>query len=79
MGLCGSVVGSETTLQAGRSRVGVPMRSANFLSLPNPSSRTIALGFTQPLTGMSTRNLRGSKAWSALKADNIAAMCEPTV
>jgi hypothetical protein len=28
-----------------------------FLNLPNPSSRTMALGLTQPLTEMSTRNL----------------------
>jgi hypothetical protein len=26
-----------------------------FCNLPNPSSCTMALGFTQPLTGMSTR------------------------
>jgi hypothetical protein len=29
------------------------------LPLPNPSSRTIALGSTEPLTEMSTRNLPG--------------------
>jgi hypothetical protein len=28
-------------------------------STPNPSSRTMALGSTQPLTEMSTRNLPG--------------------
>jgi hypothetical protein len=28
-----------------------------FFNLPNPSSRTMALGSTQPLTEMSTRNL----------------------
>jgi hypothetical protein len=39
-----------------------------FFNLPNPSSRTIALGFTQPLTEMRTRNLLGGKAWPALKA-----------
>jgi hypothetical protein len=32
---------------------------AGFFDLPNPSSRTMALGSTQPLTEMSTRNLRG--------------------
>jgi hypothetical protein len=26
-----------------------------FFNLPNPSSRTVALGFTQPLTEMKTR------------------------
>jgi hypothetical protein len=28
---------------------------AFFLNLPNPSSRTVALGFAQPLTELSTR------------------------
>jgi hypothetical protein len=45
-------------LQAGRSRVRVGMWWI-FFNLPNPSSRTMALGSTQPLTEMSTRNLRG--------------------
>jgi hypothetical protein len=47
-------------LQAGRSRVRVPMRWI-FFSLPNPSSCTMGLGSTQPLTEMSTRNLPGVK------------------
>jgi hypothetical protein len=29
-----------------------------FSNLPNPSGRTMALGSTQPLTEMSTRNLK---------------------
>jgi hypothetical protein len=29
----------------------------DFFHLPNPSSRTVALGSTQPLTELSTRNL----------------------
>jgi hypothetical protein len=29
--------------------------SHNFFNLPNPSSHTMVLGFTQPLTEMSTR------------------------
>jgi hypothetical protein len=45
-------------LQAGRSRVLVPIRW-NFFNLPNPSSLTMALGSTQPQTEMSTRNLPG--------------------
>jgi hypothetical protein len=36
-------------LQAGMSRVQVPMRW-NVFNLPNPSSRTIGLGSTHPLT-----------------------------
>jgi hypothetical protein len=46
-------------LQAGRSGVRVPMRSLDFFNLLNPSSRTMALGSTQPVTEMSTRNLPG--------------------
>jgi hypothetical protein len=30
-----------------------------FFSSPNPSSRTMTLGSTQPLTEINTRNLRG--------------------
>jgi hypothetical protein len=37
----------------------IPMRSLDFFSLPNPSSRTVVLGSTQPLTEMSTRDLPG--------------------
>jgi hypothetical protein len=39
----------------------------------------MALGSTQPLTKMSTRNLPGGKGRSARKADNLITMCEPTV
>jgi hypothetical protein len=44
-------------LQTGRSRDRVPMRWI-FSNLPNPSGRTMALVSTQPLTDMSTRNLK---------------------
>jgi hypothetical protein len=39
----------------------VPYQVIGFLNLPNPSSCTMALGSTQPLTEMSTRNLTGGK------------------
>jgi hypothetical protein len=65
-------------LQAGRSPVRIP-DEVDFLNLPNPSSRTMALGLTQPLTEMSTRNLPGGKKWPARRADNLAAICEPIV
>jgi hypothetical protein len=39
----------------------------------------MALGSTQPLTEMSTRNIPGSKGRPARKADNLTAICEPTV
>jgi hypothetical protein len=48
-----------------------------FFNLPNPSSRTMALGLTQPLTEMSIRNLPGGKKRPTLRADNLAAICEP--
>jgi hypothetical protein len=50
-----------------------------FFNLPNPSSCAMALGSTQPLTEMSTRNLLGGKGRLVCKADNLAAICEPTV
>jgi hypothetical protein len=39
----------------------------------------MALGSTQPLTKMSTRNLPGGKKRQARKADKFAAICEPNV
>jgi hypothetical protein len=49
-------------LQTGRSRVSFPMRSLDFLNM--------ALGSTQPLTEMSTRNRPGVKVRPARKADS---------
>jgi hypothetical protein len=43
------------------------MRLLDFFNLPNPSSRTMALGSTQPLREMSTRNLLGGKGRVARK------------
>jgi hypothetical protein len=58
-GARGSVVGC-IMLQAGMSRVQVPMRSLDFFfNWPNPSSRTVALESTQPLTEMSTNSILG--------------------
>jgi hypothetical protein len=64
--------------QARRSPVRVP-DEVDFFNLPNPSSSTVALGSTQPLTKVSTRNLPGGKKGSARRADNLAAICEPNV
>jgi hypothetical protein len=47
-------------LQAGSSSVRVP-DEVDFFNLPNPSSRTMVLGSTKPLTEMSIRNLPGGK------------------
>jgi hypothetical protein len=65
-------------LQARRSPVQVP-DEVNFFNLRNPSSRTMALESTQPLTEMSTRNLAGGKKRPARRADNLAAICVPNV
>jgi hypothetical protein len=65
-------------LQAGRLPVRVP-DEVDFFNLRNPSSRSMALGSTQPLTEMSTRNLAGGKWRPARKADNLIAVCEPIV
>jgi hypothetical protein len=45
-----------------------------FLNWPNPFSRTMALGSTQPLTKMSTSNFRGRRP--AHKTDNLTAIFE---
>jgi hypothetical protein len=66
-------------LQAGKSWVRFPIKSLDFFDLPNPSSRNMALGSTQPLTELSTRNLPGGHGRLAHKADNFTAICEPTV
>jgi hypothetical protein len=39
----------------------------------------MALVSTQPLTEMSTMNLRGGKGRPARKADNLTTICEPIV
>jgi hypothetical protein len=51
----------------------------DFFYSPNPSSCTMSLGSTQPLTEMSTWNLPGGKGWPAHGADNLTANCEPIV
>jgi hypothetical protein len=56
-GACGGAVGWGTALQAGRSRVQFPMVSMGFFHWHNPSGHTLALGLTQPLKEMNTRNV----------------------
>jgi hypothetical protein len=46
---------------------------------PNLYSRTMALGWTQSLTEMSTRNLPEGKGRPAHKSDNFTVICEQTV
>jgi hypothetical protein len=52
-------------LQAGMPRVQILM-PVDYFGLSNPSSRTMALGLTQPLTEMSIRNLHGGVNGSRL-------------
>jgi hypothetical protein len=56
-----------------------PDEMIGFFNLPNPSSRNMALGSTQPLTEMSTRNIPGGKGRPAGKDDNFTAICESIV
>jgi hypothetical protein len=51
----------------------------DFFNLPNPSSLTMALGSTQPLTDMSIRIIPWVKGRPARKANNLIAICEPIV
>jgi hypothetical protein len=57
----------------------IPDEAIRFFNWPNPSSRNMALGSTQPLTEMSTRNHLGGKGRPACKADNLTAICGPIV
>jgi hypothetical protein len=65
-------------LQAGTSPFRV-LDEMDFFNLPNPSSHSVALGSTQPLTEMSTRNFPGGKKRPAHRADNLDAIYEPSV
>jgi hypothetical protein len=51
----------------------------DFFNQPNPSSDTMVLGSTQPLTEMSTRNVPGGKGRPGRKSDNLTAICEPII
>jgi hypothetical protein len=58
-------------LQAGRSfRVSISGEVIEFFNFLDPSSRTMALEWAQPLIEMSTNNLPLSKALPARVADN---------
>jgi hypothetical protein len=57
----------------------LPDDVTGFFNRSNPSSYTMALRSTQPLTEISTKNLLGGKGWPARKADNLTAICEPIV
>jgi hypothetical protein len=46
-----------------------------FFNLTKRSIRTMALGFTQPLTEIAIRRSFGTKAVPALKADILTVIC----
>jgi hypothetical protein len=65
-------------LQTGSSPVRLP-DEVDFFNLPNPSSLTMALALTQPLTEISTKNVPGGKKRPGRRADNLVAIREPIV
>jgi hypothetical protein len=73
----------EPILQALRSRVEILMRSLDFFLIYLISPAALGLGFTQPVTQMSTRNRKvmflGSKVRRLRRADNLTAIFESIV
>jgi hypothetical protein len=55
----------------------IPYEVIGFFNLPNPSSRTMSLGFTQLLAEMNTRNLPWGNGRPARKANSFTAIYEP--
>jgi hypothetical protein len=55
-----------------------PNEVIGFFNWPNPSSRTMALRSTQPLTEMSTRNLPGGKGRPARSSPGTWLLSLPT-
>jgi hypothetical protein len=53
----------------------IPDEVTGFFNWPNPSTCAVALGPTQPLTEMSTRNIPGGKERPARKTDKLTAIC----
>jgi hypothetical protein len=57
----------------------IPDEVITFFNWPNPSSCTMALGSTQPLTETRAKNFPWGKGGLAGKADILTTICEPTV
>jgi hypothetical protein len=64
---------------SGKVAGSIPYEVTGFFSLPDSSSRTMALGSIQRLREMSTGHLPGGKGRPARKADNLTTICEPIV
>jgi hypothetical protein len=71
MGVRSRVDGWGAMPQALKSQVRVPKMSLNFFNVPNLFGPTLALGFAQPLTEMSTRKSSGSKARPVRKGGKL--------
>jgi hypothetical protein len=72
-----SVAGRIRSIEKSNDLMGLsPDEVDFFFNLPNPSSCTMALRLTQPLTEMSTRKICGGKGRPVHKTDNLTAICE---
>jgi hypothetical protein len=54
---------------------GFESHDVDFFNLPNPSSRAMALGSTQPLIEISAKNCPWDNGRPALRKDNLTAIC----
>jgi hypothetical protein len=57
----------------------IPDEAFGFFNWPNPSSHILALGSTQRLTEISTRNILDGQLQPPHEADKFTAICEPIV
>jgi hypothetical protein len=57
----------------------IPNEVVGFFDLSNPTSCTVVLGSTKPVTDMSTRNLPVGKGWLVRKAENLTTIFEGIV
>jgi hypothetical protein len=57
----------------------IPDEVIGFFNWPNPSSRTMALGSTQPLTEKKYQESSWGYRAAGAKADNLTAICEAIV
>jgi hypothetical protein len=72
--------GTELMKRTSRKVAGsIPDEAIRFFNLPNPSSRTMTPESTQPLTGVPAIFLGVKSGRPERKADNLNAICEPTV